>query len=352
MEWPTAQAVVSQTAQELGLIQLPGDLPEDVYATTDPNIAQLLALLKKAGRGLVDDFEWEQLRAEWSITTQAASNPALDTPLGAFALPPDFRGLVAQSGWNRTTRLPMGGALSEQEWQYLASRLTGVVWTVLFRPMQGLLWLYPPKSTPTGQDITFAYKSKYWARPAQLVEGTDYSVWAPDIDFNVGQVVAGEATAQVTLPFLLHLYRCVQPGLSDAAGVGPDSGLTGTGQPTVSGPIADGACVWNWIGTVVQRINAAGTFATEVPSFGTSDSPSAGSDFLLFDEQLLVAKLKLEWRKAKGFDTSDALDDFTRAFERATSNSSDAPILSLNGTGLVRDRLLGPLNVPITGFGE
>lgn len=350
MEWPTAQTVVSQAALELGLIQSAGDLPDDVYATTDSNITQLLALLKKSGRALLDDYEWQQLRAEWSIRTVGdAQNPRI----GAYALPPDFRGLVSQSGWNRTQRLPMGGPLSEQEWQYLASRLTGVVWTVLFRPMQGLIWLYPPTNTPTEQDITFAYKSKYWARPSQLVLGTDYGAWAPDVDFNVGSVVTGEATATVNLPFLLHFYRCVLPGLSDAAGVGPDSQLTDSGQPTISGPIIDGACVWNWIGTVVQRVNAPSDFASEVPSFGTKDAPTAGSDYVLFEEELLVAKLKLEWLKTKGFDTSDAQDDFDRAWARATSNSEDAPILSLNGGATVRgDRLLGPLNVPITGFGE
>jgi hypothetical protein len=349
MQWPTAQSVVQQAALELGLIQFAGDLGDNAYASSDSNIAQLLALLNKAGADLVDEYEWQQLRAEWSITTVGN---VLHPRIGAYALPPDWRGLVSQSGWNRTQRLPMGGPLSEQEWQYLSSRFTGVVWTILFRPMQGLLWLYPPTSTPPDQDITFAYKSGYWARPAELVEGTDYSAWSPDTDFNVGSLVAGEATATVNLPFLLHIYRCVLPGLSDAAGVGPDSQLTDTGQPTISGPIVDGACVWNWIGTVVQRTNGPSTLAINEPSFATKTEPTAGSDVLFFDKQLLVARLKLEWRKAKGFDTTDAERDATQAFRKATSASESAPILSLNGTGVVRDRLLGTLNIPITGFGS
>lgn len=350
MEWPTAQNVVSQAALELGLIQSAGDLTDDVYATTDSNITQLLALLKKSGREILDDFQWEQLRAEWSITTLGN---LLHPRIGAYPMPPDFAAMIDQSGWNRTQRVPMGGPLSEQEWQYLASRMTGVVWTVLFRPMQGLMWLYPATSTPPDQQITFGYKSRNWVRPSTLVEGTDFGVWAPDFDFNIGALVGNEVTASLPLPFLRHIYRCVQPGLTDAAGVGPDAALTSTGQPTVSGSIVDGACYWNYLGSIIQSVTADNNTAIETPTFATKSAPTAGSDVLLFDEQLLVAKLKLAWREAKGFDTTDAQDDFDAAWERATSNSNSAPILSLNRGATVRgDRLLSGLNVPITGFGE
>lgn len=351
MGWPTAQTVIAQAALEVGLIQLASDLGDDVYQSTDPNIAQLRALLKRCGRELVDEYNWEQLRAEWSITTVGTldGDHHLQPRNGAYVMPPDWRAMIAQSGWNRTNRLPMGGPLSEQEWQYLSSMLTGVVWTILFRPMQGMLWLYPSTETPTGQEITFGYKSSYWARPSALVEGTDYGTWAPDVDFNVGSLVAA---ADNNLPFLINIYRCVQPGLTDAAGTGPDAGLIATGNPTISGSILDGACYWNWIGTIVQSMNANSSTAIETPSFATRDEPRVGSDVLFFDEQLLVAKLKLEWRKAKGFATSDAELDYGRAFGRATSNNASAPILSLNGTGITQDRLLSGLNVPITGFGS
>src|SRR5690348_10170041 len=112
MAWPTAQSVIVQAALELGLIQSDQDLGEDAYTSTDPNVAQLRAFLKKVGRNLVDEFQWEQLRAEWSITTLGN---VLHPRTGAYAMPPDWRGMRDQSGWNRTQRLPMGGPLSEQE---------------------------------------------------------------------------------------------------------------------------------------------------------------------------------------------------------------------------------------------
>jgi hypothetical protein len=356
MGWPTAQTVLAQAAVELGLVGSPDDLGDNAYDSTDSNIVQLRALLKKAGRDLVDEYDWEQLRAEWAITTLAGDfgvDAAQRT--GVYVLPKDWHAMLPQTGWNRTNRLPMGGALSEQEWQYLASRLTGVVWTILFKPRQGMVWLYPSTSTPAGQEIVFVYKSENWVRPSALVEGIDYGTWVEDADVKVGMIVAAGSSGD---PFNVNLYRCVQPGHTGrVADGGPDPALTETGVPTLSGSIYDGqqetgGAYWNWIGTIVQTTNALGTETISTPSFATKTEPEAGDDVLLFDEQLLVAKLKFLWLDAKGFDSSQAEIEYGRQFGSATSNSESPPILSLNGGGIVRDRLLSELNVPITGFGS
>ncbi len=351
MGWPTAQDVVTQAALELGLIGSVTELGDDVYLSSDATVGQLLALLKKSGRDLVDAFEWEQLRAEWSIVTRAfvagTHGPSIATPM-----PPDWRSMIAQSGWNRTTRLPLGGGLSEQEWQYLSSRLTGVVWTVLFRPMQGMLWIYPPSGAPVGQEITFGYKSSHWVRPSALEVGVDYMDWAIATAFNVGAIVVVNPIQGD--PFTLHAYRCAQPGVSGANG--PDSQLRATGVPVVSGSILDGTADegarWNWLGSLSLTANALNVDGPRKPSFATKDQPESGEDVLLFDEQLLVAKLKLLWLKAKGFDSNDAEVEFQRQLLNATSNGVAPPILSLNGSGVASDRMLGGVNIPITGFGS
>lgn len=353
MGWPTAQTVITQAALELGLIQSDGEWGDDVYGSLDGTVAQFRALLKKAGRGLVDEADWSHLRAEYSILTQSiAVAAAVGHPThqrwGAYMLPPDWRSMVDQSGWNRTSRLPMGGPLSEQEWQYLASRLTGVVFTVLFRPMQGLLYLYPSAAIPDAQAITMAYKSSRWVQPASLYVPAVASPWAALTNYTTGAVVYDEGGSGGV--FVQNVYRCVQNGKS--ALTGPDVANTATGTPTTSGVIVDGTVNWNWIGCFVQSANPDQSTTTTVASFGTSDVPGAGTDLLMFDEDLLVAKLKMMWLKAKGFDSSDAEDDYARTFAQAASNDSPSPILSLNGTGIVRDRLLGALNVPITGFGS
>lgn len=340
MGWPTAQSVLAQAAVELGLVGSPDDLGDNAYDSTDANIVQLRALLKKAGRDLLAEAQWSQLRQEYSILTESAADATANNhqTLGAFVLPADFAEMIDQTGWNRTNRLPLGGGLSEQEWQYLSSRLAGVVWTVLFKPRQGLFWLYPSTSTPAAQAITFAYKSSWWVQDVTAALALDYSsVQAYDVGDLIQYIGPGG-------PLIGTLFRCVQPGTSNlypdpAAGTVPY-------LPTTSGALVDGTVVWNWMGLLTNTAEGFGM------TCGNLSAPAHGANQLMFDEELLVASLKAEWLDAKGFDSSGAWNDRESALERAIGADSPSPILSLNGTGMVRDRLLGELNVPITGFGS
>lgn len=358
MAWPTAQAVVQQAALELGLIQSVAELGDDVYAVTDSNLVQLVALFNKAGTDLVDEATWSQLRQEFSIHTVTGTFPTDQVQrVGTYVLPPDWRSMINQANWNRTNRMPMGGPLSEQEWQYLASGMTGVVWTVLFKPRQGLLWLYPATSTPIDQALTFAYKSSYWARPAALALDVDYKAWQEDTDYDVGAVVIGQYSSGD--PFQTNLYRCVQPGHSGYGGAtaGPDPQLSATGVPTLSGAIYDGQAAtggayWNWIGTITRTVDPLGAATISTPSFGTKTEPTRGSDVVLFEKSVLVAKLKSLWLDAKGFDTTSAEREYQRLLPISSENDEGARKLSLNGGGATSDRLLGLANVPFTNFGS
>jgi len=153
MSWPTAGEVVSDAAVEIGLSSSP-----DPFSSSDPNIVQLCQLLKSVGRDLLNQREWSYLRKEASFTT--VQNQSL------YPLPGDFWYMIDQTWWNRTNRLPVGGPLSPQEWQYLKARLVGVVFNVLFRPAQGQIELYPNTNTPGGQDIFYEYGSRYWVSSA------------------------------------------------------------------------------------------------------------------------------------------------------------------------------------------
>lgn len=342
MAWPTAQSVLSQAAVELGLVQSPDDLGDNAYDSTDANVIQLRHLLKKVGRDLVAEAQWTQLRQEYSILTESAADATTNShqTLGAFVLPADFAEMLDQTGWNRTNRLPLGGALSEQEWQYLASRLAGVVWTVLFKPKQGLFWLYPSTSTPAGQAITFAYKSSWWVQDVTAALALTYS--------SADDVLAGELAQGIGAggSIVGQLYRCVQPGTTGASGDPDPAASTSPYLPTTSGALVDGTVVWNWMGALILTADGYGM------SCGNSGTPSHGANQLMFDEELLVAGVKYEWLNAKGFDSTNAWSEFQDALERAKGADSPSPILSLNGTGVVRDRLLGTLNIPITGFGS
>lgn len=355
MGWPTAQAVLTQAALELGLIQSSGDLGDDAFDATDPNVLQLCALLKKTGRELVDEADWTHLRSEFAFKTPTAG-AALAAEQSAWStqpLPADWRNMVDQSGWNRTNRLPLGGPLSEQEWQYLASRLTGVVLNVLFRPMQGLLYLYPPNNTPAGQEIVMAYKSGWWVQNFEWLSNPNL-MWLPSTRYDAGDVV-GFAPLVRGRPISGQFFRCVAPGVSGT--VGPDPAYaTMPYVPKTSGVLVDGECNWNFIGVLTSTNNVNGLSSNTVSSntltFGSTDTPTSGADQLMFDEVLLVAKLKLLWLRAKGFDSLDAERDYNNTLARVVSNDCASPKLSLNGPKLAFDPLLGLQNFPITGFGS
>lgn len=244
MAWPTAGEVVNDAAVEVGLAD-----SADPFVSTDANIVQLCRLLKSVGQELVMDRNWSYLRKEHTFTTVLGT--------ANYALPTDFKRMIPQTGWNRTNRLPLGGPLSPQEWQFLKARLVGVVFTVLFRPMLGQIYLYPDTNTPGGYVIAFEYDSKFW--------------------------VSTDAT------------------------------------PTVL----------------------------------SSEYPIASTDYVWFDRLLLVRKLKLDFLKAKGLDTTAAEQDYAQTLNKCLAADNPGKMLSLNhGFQDPSATPIGPQSIPITGFGS
>lgn len=82
------------------------------------------------------------------------------------------------------------------------------------------------------------------------------------------------------------------------------------------------------------------------------DSPTQASNLLCFDRRLLVCGVKLAFQRAKGFDTTAAQADFDEALARARGGDGAAPVLSLNARGVLAQRLVGPGNLPDTGYGS
>ena len=245
MAFGTAGEVIADAAGELGLGTY-DPATFDPWASSDPNIMQMIALLKSAGRSLTRERNWTYLRGEHTFTTVAG--------VSAYDYPPGFLNMIDQTGWVRSTRLPMGGPLSPQEWQYLKARLVGVTLTLLFRPMNRQMFIFPDNPTPGDQQVAFEYQSGLWS--------------------------------------------------------------------------------------------AADPAAT----FPTADAPTARTDTLWFDTLLLSRRLKLDFLKAKGFDTTTVLQDYKSAFELVSNDDTQAPILSLSkkSPGI----LMGERNVPVTGYGN
>lgn len=241
--WSAAGDIINRAAIEVGLSDV-----SDPFSSTDPNIKQMCYLLKSQGKELVHLRNWNHLRKEYHFTTVAGQSE--------YDLPADFHNMIDQTWWNRTNRLPVGGPLSSQEWQYLRARMVGVVFNVLFRPYDRAMKLYPETNTPGGYDIYYEYNSRYW----------------------------------------------------------------------VSSPAA--------IDTLI------------------SDEPTQSDQLLWFDDLILIRGVKLQFLKAKGFDTTAAQQDFNAALEYMKGADSISP--TLNATrrfNPVVDPLIGGQSVPVTGFG-
>lgn len=243
--WDTVQQIITQAALEVGL----GSAGADVVNSTDPNILQMVGLLNSCGRELVHMRDWNHLRGEHTFTTVAGQD--------TYPLPADYHNMIDQTWWNRTNRLPVGGPLSAQEWQYLKGRLVGIVFNVLFRPMNRQISLYPTgTAAPGGFTIAYEYNSSYW-------------------------------------------------------------------------------------------ISTAGT-----PDTATSDHAHASTDYVWFDPLLVMRKVKLDFLKAKGFDTTAAQQDYNTALEYVKGNDAPSPILNATRRwNPIIDPLIGGQSVPVTGFG-
>jgi hypothetical protein len=216
LAFDTALNIVADCAVELGLVSF-SSKPTDVFGSTNPAIGQLCQLLKSVGRSLLREKQWTQLQSFWLFSTTANQ--------GRYALPSDFDRAIDQTAWNRSTRLPMGGPLSPQAFEFLSSRLTGTTYNLFWRLLQGKLHTYPDTSTPSGYVVSYEYISRWWVVPS----GTTAAIgpWLPGATYAASAVALSGG----------NLYRTAAGGTS---GSYSPAGTSGT---ITDGGIAD----WTYV---------------------------------------------------------------------------------------------------------
>ncbi len=142
-------SIVNRVAIEVGL-----DSVSDVFATTDPAFVRLRTLMTSAVQDLMEMFDWQELVREYSYTTGVGET-------GDLTLPTDFAYMIDQTGWERSSNVPLIGPLSAQDWTYLLGRdLVGSTIYASFRFDQNQLRIFPNDPMPTGLDINFEYISR------------------------------------------------------------------------------------------------------------------------------------------------------------------------------------------------
>lgn len=239
--WKTVAEIISDAAIEEGLASAP---IQDPYGSPDQNILQLAGLLKSAGRGLVRERGWTHLQKEYSFVTTAGQ--------AAYTLPSDFREMVPQTGWDRTSIYELGGPIGAQVWQATKAFPSMASIRPWIRFQGGQISIAP---TPTSaQTIAFEYGSWYWIMPA------------------------------------------------------------GKTSPA-------------------------------------ADAPSAATDVVCFNSDLMVRALKLGWEKAKRMDTTTSQADYDRALASEMNADAAAPTIYLGKSeGSPAQDVWG--NVPQTGIGQ
>jgi hypothetical protein len=236
--YPSAKTVLNRAAE-----QCTQEAQADPFQSTNPDFVLLRNLLISLSRDLMRN-EWTHLVKTVTLVTDGVTL--------SYSLPSDFRGMVDNSMWNRSTRLPGIGPLSFQQRAALQARLVQIVLNVAFQVQGGLLTF--PIVPPSGQTVAFDYRSLSWVQSA-----------------------------------------------------------------TSSTP--------------------------------DKDRPTASTDTLLFDEELLVAGLVLRFNENRGYDTVRAQARFDTLLETALGDNAGASIASLGGNPrFPGDRMVGGWNVPEGGW--
>jgi hypothetical protein len=160
--------IIQQACGELSLT-----VPTVVVGSTDPQVIQLLALAQRAGQQIAQAHPWQALMAEKTFTTVASTEqPA--------ALPTDFDRFIPNSFNNRTTRRPIIGPVTPQQWQWLIAQPAYSTIYLMYRERAGKFLIGPPTvAPPAGQTIAYEYISKNWAKSAS---GTPQSQFLADTD--------------------------------------------------------------------------------------------------------------------------------------------------------------------------
>jgi hypothetical protein len=228
----TLLQIIQDTCDELALSR-----PSVVISTTDPQVRQMTALLNRLGRDIVKQYEWQKLDKEYLVTTVqytytgtitagskvitglssttglthqftvlgegimpfaqivTVDNPtqvtmdmaatqsgtvSLQFTQNEYTLPEDWDREVPQTEWNRTTRWPLLGPKSAQEWQTFKSGIVSAGPRQRFRILGNSLTINP--SPPPGQMVSYEYISNAWVIGA---DGTYKTAFTADTDKNV-----------------------------------------------------------------------------------------------------------------------------------------------------------------------
>lgn len=162
----TLLSMIQTVTGELGL-----PVPSSVATSSDPTSQQLMALLNREGRVLVDDTDWPILTTSNVVTLVNGQQD--------YAYPADFKRMINQTGWDRTNKWALLGPDTPQidMWRRESNISQAGPRRVFMNVGTGIsIW---PTPTSSGQTLIYDYIKKNWARTAS---GTAIDQMTADTD--------------------------------------------------------------------------------------------------------------------------------------------------------------------------
>lgn len=126
--------------------------PTTVIGATDQTTRTLLAFANEEGQDLAKLHTWQRLRKEATFVTVAAEQQTA-------SVPSDWLKFVPETFWNRTSKRPLYGPKSPQEWQQMKAWTTSPV-VDSFMLRGGLIQIFPAPTA--GETCAYEYGSKNW----------------------------------------------------------------------------------------------------------------------------------------------------------------------------------------------
>jgi hypothetical protein len=151
----------------------------DPFASTDPNVVQMLEMLTSLGTDLSSEVK-AHLEREFALTTAGSAT--------SYALPADFREMVDDTAWNRSGFLPLAGPVTPQAQQFIKAWNGAAFVNIPYR-LQGNRLTFPA-APGNGLQITGLYYSSFWIQTAASGSGpdadhataaTDYVLFDPEL---------------------------------------------------------------------------------------------------------------------------------------------------------------------------
>lgn len=142
--------------------------PTTVISAGDQTARTLLSFANEEGENLCAIHPWRKLRYEQTFVTVA-------TEQQTASIPGDFLRFVNDTWWNRTTKEPLEGPLSPQEWQAVKAWTTGPI-SDSFIVRGDYIYINPVPAA--GETIAYEYISSKWA----VSGGSYYTEFQADAD--------------------------------------------------------------------------------------------------------------------------------------------------------------------------